>query len=635
MSSSRPDTHPSPYDGAGDPLIPEPEKSPRSPTPPIPFDSWEQFWSNMISLSWRCLTTAFALLLLIIGLWGFSRMGKLSHMQQRWFNTITILLGASASLGLGSMLGYLGTMLRWRLLARKKYKMQDIELLLAMPTPTGSAELLFAHFREWRLSLTTFIVMLYLFMNITGRLSVAIFGLTYNLKDNSTSIYPTLTTDWTYSGLVGKNTLDFEVEKNSRSYLDLVRGGLTEFGHVPEIKFDISVPQDLTDGTLDGLRLDTSKPEENRGNVSFTYYILDFEGAQRDQKPSDHAVHSSATCTMFRLDGHKYWKDYDSEDQTPKDWEDKGNGETIAEVLRVLESQKSWPGQGTEQVTWAAPLPKAEKLDPFSVTYVVYNDTAWECTSSLFETQLGNPLPKPLFNSGSLFLLPIAQREAQQGAPGSGGHLDSSWGSPSLGGTSSIVYRSFMDLQTRSSPSVGVQTLNFYQNGTGGSATQKRYYNLYVAALIARLPIAAIAYGNSDRIFPQRIKDPKAHLAEHVETTLEVKWGRVGIAAGAIVLSQILAITAVVCYCRNVYVREDSYLTTAELLKSVLNEIGDGNAMTAKELGESLDKALGGPVSYGTILGSLGDQPKMVLGREVDYNFPGFPPPRKRSVFRR
>jgi len=58
--------------------------------------------------------------------------------------------------------------------------------------------------------------MLYLLVNVTGRFSVAVFGLTYNLKDNSTNIYPTLTSDWTYSGLVGKNPLDFDVEKNLR-----------------------------------------------------------------------------------------------------------------------------------------------------------------------------------------------------------------------------------------------------------------------------------------------------------------------------------------------------------------------------------------------------------------------------------
>ena len=266
---------------------------------------------------------------------------------------------------------------------------------------------------------------------------------------------------------------------------------------------------------------------------------------------------------------------------------------------------------------------------------VVYHETAWECASILSETQLGNPHPKPLFNSASLFLLPIAQSERKHGAQEGGGHSDNSWGGPSVGGTSSIVYRSFAELDSRSSPSVGVQKLNFYQNGTGSSVAQKKYYNLYVAALIARHPIAAIAYGNDGKIFPPMYKNPNAHWDVHVETTLEVKWDRVGFSAGAIVAGQILAITAVVCYCRNVYVREDSYLTTAELLKTVLNKIGDGNTMTAKELGEALDNVLEGPVSYGTIPGSQGDQPKVALGREVDYNFPGFPPFRKRSIFGR
>jgi len=71
-------------------------------------------------------------------------------------------------------------------------------------------------------------------------------------------------------------------------------------------------------------------------------------------------------------------------------------------------------------------------------------------------------------------------------------------------------------------------------------------------------------------------------------------------------------------------------LTTAELLKTVLNEIDDGNTMTAKELGGALDKALEGPVSYGTIPSSQRGQPRVALGPEVDYNFPGFPPFRKR-----
>jgi len=80
----------------------------------------------MISLSGRCLTTALSLSFLILGLLIFSRIGLLSQMEQYGLNAITILLSALASLGLGSMLGYLGSMLRWRLLARKKYKMRDV-----------------------------------------------------------------------------------------------------------------------------------------------------------------------------------------------------------------------------------------------------------------------------------------------------------------------------------------------------------------------------------------------------------------------------------------------------------------------------------------------------------------------------
>jgi len=261
---------------------------------------------------------------------------------------------------------------------------------------------------------------------------------------------------------------------------------------------------------------------------------------------------------------------------------------------------------------------------------VVYHETAWECTSSLFETLRGGPHPNPLFDSATLFLLPIVERVERSGELEPAGHLDNSGGGPSVGGTTSIVYRSFTDLKSQLSPSVGVQTLNFYQNGTGGSATQRNYYNLYIAGLVARLPIAAIAYGKE--VFPRMQKDPEANWTQHVETALEVKWGRVALVAGAIVASQILAITAVLYYCRNVYVREDSYLATAELLKTLLSLIDDGDTMTAKELEDSLDELVG-LVSYGTIRGAQGDKPKVALGREVEYNFPRYPSFPKCSIF--
>jgi len=63
--------------------------------------------------------------------------------------------------------------------------------------------------------MTTFIVMLYLLVNITGRFSVAIFGLTYNLVDDAIKVYPTLTTYWDSSVLLAKNATNFEVVEES------------------------------------------------------------------------------------------------------------------------------------------------------------------------------------------------------------------------------------------------------------------------------------------------------------------------------------------------------------------------------------------------------------------------------------
>ena len=261
---------------------------------------------------------------------------------------------------------------------------------------------------------------------------------------------------------------------------------------------------------------------------------------------------------------------------------------------------------------------------------MVYDKTAWECTSTLFETLDGSPHPNPLFDPPTLFLLPIAEKVKLR----YGGYPELLELNDYCGG-SSIVCQSFTDLFCQSSLSIGVQTLNFYKNGTGGSAFQKYLYNIYVATLVARHPIAAMAYGNE--AFMKIPKDPAVGYTsnKYVKTTLEAKWGRVCMTAGIIVGGQILAIATVLYYCRNVYAPEDSYLATADLLKGVLNQIDDGNTRTVEELGDALDKVLEGPVGYGTVRGPQGDHPMVAFGCKVENNFPGFPSFRKRSIFRR
>jgi len=66
-----------------------------------------------------------------------------------------------------------------------------------MPPPAGSLRLIKRHIRELRISRTTIIVTIYFIINVLGRLSVAIFGLAYNMMDKTGIEYPILATNWT------------------------------------------------------------------------------------------------------------------------------------------------------------------------------------------------------------------------------------------------------------------------------------------------------------------------------------------------------------------------------------------------------------------------------------------------------
>ena len=65
-----------------------------------------------------------------------------------------------------------------------------------MAPPTGSLRLIWRHLRKDGTSRTTWIVAAYLMINVFGRLSVAVFGLTYNMMDRTGIEYPILSTNW-------------------------------------------------------------------------------------------------------------------------------------------------------------------------------------------------------------------------------------------------------------------------------------------------------------------------------------------------------------------------------------------------------------------------------------------------------
>lgn len=77
-------------------------------------------------IAWRFASTVFFGYLLVLVLYMFKQKDKLGVWEKRWFNTLTILLSAIVSLLLGSLLGLLGSMLRWSLLAWEEHTPREV-----------------------------------------------------------------------------------------------------------------------------------------------------------------------------------------------------------------------------------------------------------------------------------------------------------------------------------------------------------------------------------------------------------------------------------------------------------------------------------------------------------------------------
>lgn len=86
----------------------------------------DHYRKNVRCIVRKLLATCLLIALLIVCLWMFSRMGHLKRPDQRGFNALAILLTGTMSLCIGSVLTYLGSMIRWPLLARTAHKAVDV-----------------------------------------------------------------------------------------------------------------------------------------------------------------------------------------------------------------------------------------------------------------------------------------------------------------------------------------------------------------------------------------------------------------------------------------------------------------------------------------------------------------------------
>jgi hypothetical protein len=89
----------------------------------------DQYRHCLVSVFRRFSATCLTIILLVICLYLYSKIENLNKWHQRGFNTLAILLTGTMSICIGSLLGYLGCMIRWPILARAAHKAREVCIL--------------------------------------------------------------------------------------------------------------------------------------------------------------------------------------------------------------------------------------------------------------------------------------------------------------------------------------------------------------------------------------------------------------------------------------------------------------------------------------------------------------------------
>ncbi|KAG0635126.1 hypothetical protein HOY80DRAFT_1140123 [Tuber brumale] len=537
--------------------------------------------------------TFFSLVLLVICLREFSQLQALSKWEQRTFNTLSILLTAIASLGLGSLLRHLGSMLRWPLIARM------VDSILGIAPPAGSLRLIKRHIQERRISRTTLIVTTYLVTNVVGRLSVAIFGLAYNMTDKTGIEHPILATNWTSA--LWTDRILFNKTSNTRKY---AKSPIWANGKNFSIGDDIS------------LYLQSNLQESNatlnvRGNtVKYSYNLKDFQEGYAI--PSNNSVHSTANCSLIEVSENQYWRWSNRNRAGPFDC---GKDGDIGIAPLVLRLSNSTGATQSLEANWVSILERWNRRSVIPQIYIVCSNIAWGCWPTLTET-IGDNESRQILPHEKFFyptnLYPLFTVSSRKSYVQSDEYL--------------VSLSSFTSSPIGVESSNGVSDLCSDHLFQSPNETVWNGYGIWMAGLIARRVVAAIMYANTD--LPKFARGPHPNQASgtaYLHTTLEVSWPRVAIIAVSITCGTILVILTVLYYCNGVYARDDSHLATAELLKTVINKFDDGKLMTGEELAASLDDVMGASVSYGARKGRDGGPPEVDLASGLDVNFSPFP----------
>ncbi|GAB1318624.1 hypothetical protein MFIFM68171_08834 [Madurella fahalii] len=419
----------------------------------------------------------------MIIVYSYSCRRSLCTWDRRLFTSLTILFSALASLSVGSLLGLLGAVHPWPLL--------------------GSLKLIAHHCHNGRRTITTLVVLAYLLLDIIGRLSLATFGLTYDLNENAGVNYPVMLNDF----------------------------GTRECLTALSIMYDQSGPSTYNMRYISGQVLDR---EVEGSTVTYTYDLGEYRGL--DEYPSfDRVVHSPLSCT-----GRNFFNESAYE---------KGRLPSCPAFLHSLDGIYTFYSPATDYIR-AMHWDYAQVDNPSAcITSYLYNDvwpsyvkgyernaTFFECTTCLKDGNGEPSLSLDLFFSYLEDKLLYAS-----GILLSFGLFDCRYNQYSAGQVRAKEYGSQKHTMHF------INNLNALRHDELGDDWYPKpvpaEYALHTAHLAARLPILAIM--GAEQQLPRVTREKGASEQTFIVTSLEVKWGRPAGVLAAILAGQVLAVVVV------------------------------------------------------------------------------------------
>ncbi|KAI5853746.1 hypothetical protein BZA05DRAFT_394569, partial [Tricharina praecox] len=507
---------------------------------------------------------------MVVAFYQYEKIKILSKSKKRWFNAVTTGLYLTLGLNLAASLKGMAIIVRWKLLARKAHQLEEVDFLLGLSSLIKVFRYGIHIFRTR--PMTSMACFSWILFNAVGRLSVALTGLTYSYDSAGAAFLQHGTvnvTNWaTFS----------EHDAVSRSYTPTAESERAS-AHQWGLFSVIFQYQQLTKPGVSDPNTPYDRPIEIASDdEGWVYYF-------RERNP-----HVTTTHTPLAVKSGRWIQSSAECDYYPLIEGQYGNSSTVVYL------------NGTEEHT----LSGISDYGPAATTWInprsdLPRNNDWDCGSRCASVAALSFLGPTDSGNGAFYDCEVSISTVQNGTeaihqmPDSVAHVAA--GAISLEGYST-------------GPDSWEYVRYIPESPWSNYGTSLSTDADYMARLASRFAIGAIA---AKDFYGESTAQAKGQLVV-TGVLLKVKWNFLFLILGTILVCQLLLGCATVAYANTVFCKDDSYLSTARLLRPIVERLGpSGCAMTGKDIAHTLSENM----VYGVRADEGGTRHHLDLGEDI------------------